>query len=209
MTTKSYANRILILFAHPALQKSRVNVRLIQYVTDIEGVMFHDLYEAYPDFHILVPYEQELLTKHDIIVFHHPVFWFNMPALMKEWMDLVLEHGWAYGKGGKALKGKKLLSVISTGGRESLYQEDGYNRHTIGDFLLPIRQMAYVCGMEYLSPFVVHGTHMITEEEIAQQGECYQKIIMSLRDGTIDLDAACSLSRINLDLDRVIRKERA
>jgi glutathione-regulated potassium-efflux system ancillary protein KefG len=208
MTAKNYANSVLILFAHPALQKSRVNVRLIQYVRDIEGVTFHDLYESYPDFHILVSHEQELLAKHDIIVLHHPIFWFSMPALLKEWMDLVLEHGWAYGKGGRALRGKKLLSIITTGGRESLYQIDGYNRHTIGEFLLPIRQMAYVCGMDYLPPFVVHGTHMITEEEIVREGECYRKIITSLRDGTIDFDAACSLSRLNLDMDRIFRRER-
>ena len=182
-------------------------MRLIQYVKDIEGVTFHDLYETYPDFYIQVPYEQELLTRHDIIVFHHPVFWFSIPALLKEWMDLVLEHGWAYGRGGKALRGKILMSVISTGGRESLYQEDGYNRHTIGEFLYPIAQMARVCGMEYLSPFVVYGTHMITEGEIAQQGKCYRDVIAALRDGRIDLDAACSRSRINLDMDCVIRKE--
>ncbi len=208
MTTKSNANSVLILFAHPALQKSRVNVRLIQYVRDIEGVTFHDLYEAYPDFHVQVQFEQEQLMKHDIIVLHHPIFWFSIPALLKEWMDLVLEHGWAYGRRGRALKGKKLLSVISTGGRESLYQKEGYNKHTIGEFLLPIRQMAYVCKMDYLPPFVVHGTNTITEEEIVRQGECYQKIITSLRDGTIDLDAACSLSRINLDVERIIKGAR-
>jgi len=31
--------------------------------------------------------------------------------------------------------------------------------------------------MEYLPPFVVHGTHTITKEEIARNGEDYRKII--------------------------------
>ena len=60
-------NRILILFAHPALQKSRINRVLISDVQDIEAVTFHDLYEAYPEFDILVPEEQVLLEAHDII----------------------------------------------------------------------------------------------------------------------------------------------
>jgi len=60
-------NRILILFAHPALQKSRINRVLISAVQDIEAVTFHDLYEAYPEFDILVPEEQVLLEAHDII----------------------------------------------------------------------------------------------------------------------------------------------
>ncbi len=206
MSTKEHNNRILILFAHPALQKSRVNRRLIEYVRDIDGVTFHDLYEEYPDFHINVKREQKLLTENDIIVFHHPVFWFSVPALLKEWMDLVLEHGWAYGRGGRALKGKKLLSVISTGARETLYRRESYNRHTIGEFLAPINQTAYVCGMEYLPPFVVHGTHTITKEETAAEGENYRKIITALRDGKIDFEAAKEFPRLNLDIDKIIMK---
>jgi glutathione-regulated potassium-efflux system ancillary protein KefG len=206
MSTKEHNNSILILFAHPALQKSRVNRRLIEYVRDIDGVTFHDLYEEYPDFHINVKREQKLLTENDIIVFHHPIFWFSVPALLKEWMDLVLEHGWAYGRGGRALKGKKLLSVISTGARESLYRRESYNRHTIGEFLAPINQTAYVCGMEYLPPFVVHGTHTITKEETAAEGENYRKIITALRDGKIDFEAAKEFPRLNLDIDKIIMK---
>jgi glutathione-regulated potassium-efflux system ancillary protein KefG len=202
---ENYENNILILFAHPALQKSRVNRRLIRYVRDIEGVTFHDLYEAYPDFHILVPQEQELVQKNDIIVFHHPLFWFSVPALLKEWMDLVLQHMWAYGKKGRALKGKKLLTVTSTGGRESLFREKGYNRHTMAEFFFPIAQSAYVCGMDYLPPFVVHGTHTVTEQEIDSHGEDYRKIITALRDGKIDLEAARTLPRLNSDIDSIVK----
>src|SRR5210317_2302988 len=101
---KNFENNILILFAHPALQNSRVNRHLIKYITDLDGVTFHDLYETYPDFHIDVKREQNLLLENDIIVFHHPLFWFSVPAILREWMDLVLQHMWAYGKTGKALK---------------------------------------------------------------------------------------------------------
>ena len=204
MDGKQYENRILILFAHPALQKSRVNRRLIRHVMDIEGVTFHDLYEAYPDFHIHVKREQKLLTDHDLIVLHHPIFWYSTPAILKEWQDLVLEHGWAYGTTGTALRGKKLLSAISTGGRESLYTKDGYNKHTINEFLAPISQTASVCGMQYLSPFVVHGTNTITAKEIEAHGEEYRKILIALRDGKVDLAAAASLPRINADIGAVI-----
>ena len=200
-------NRVLILFAHPALQKSRVNKRLITYVSDIEGVTFHDLYEAYPDFHIHVKREQDLLLQHDIIVFHHPVFWFSTPAIIKEWLDLVLVHGWAYGKKGKALQGKKLLSVISTGGRESLYQKSGFHRHTIGDFLIPMKTTARICGMDYLPPFVVHGTHTLTSEEIGRHGEDLRTIITALCDGEIDLEKARDYPQLNMHPEEIIVKE--
>ena len=204
----SHKNKILILFAHPALQRSRVNSRLIKYVRDIEGVTFHDLYEAYPDFHIHVKREQDLLEGHDIIVFHHPLFWFSIPSLLKEWMDLVLEHRWAYGKDGNALRDKKLLSVITTGGRESLYQKNGFNRHTLPEFLVPIRHTALVCGMEYLPPFVVHGTFTVTNEQIENHGEDYKKVIIALRDGLIDFEAARSLPRLNSDMNHLPMEKR-
>ncbi len=86
---------LLVLFAHPAFHKSRVNRVLTRFVKETEGVTFHDLYEAYPDFHIDVAREQALLVRHDVIVFHHPFFWYSTPAILKEWQDLVLEHGWA------------------------------------------------------------------------------------------------------------------
>ena len=200
------ARRILILFAHPALQKSRVNRVLIQAVRGLDGVTFHDLYQVYPDFHIDVKHEQTLLQTHDILAFHYPFFWFSTPALLKEWMDLVLEHRWAYGKGGRYLKGKKLLSVISTGGRESLYRKESYNRHTIGEFLAPIAQTAHVCGMEYLPPFVVHGTHTITQDKVIAHGEDYRRIILALRDGNIDFDKAYKFTRLNIEIEKIIRE---
>lgn len=92
--------RVLVLFAHPAVHKSRINRHLADAVRGLEQVTFHDLYEAYPDFLIDVPREQELLRSHDVIVVQHPFYWYSTPAIFKEWMDLVLEYGFAYGKGG-------------------------------------------------------------------------------------------------------------
>lgn len=201
---KKHDNNILILFAHPALQKSRVNRQLITYVRDIEGVTFHDLYEEYPDFHINMAREQQLLVKNDIIVFHHPLFWFSVPALLKEWMDLVLQHMWAYGKKGTALRGKKLLSVITTGGRESLFRKEGYNQHSMGEILTPIRLVARICTMEYLPPFVVHGTHTIEKQEIVRHGEDYMRVIKALRDGTLDIEKARTFPRLNADTASII-----
>jgi len=205
MSEPRFESRILILFAHPALQKSRVNRELIHAVQDLPGVTFHDLYEDYPELDIDVPHEQKLLEAHDLIVFQHPMFWFSAPAILKEWQDLVLEHGWAFGHEGTALHGKRLLSAISTGGREEAYQKDGFNRFTIGELLAPTGQIAHLCGMEYLPPFVVHGTHLMTSEQIEGHAADYRRAIEALRDGRLDLEAARKFPRLNTELDAVIR----
>lgn len=206
MTERPIAHPVLILFAHPALQKSRVNRRLLHAVRDLEGVTFHDLYEAYPDFHINVRREQDLLERHDIIVFQYPLYWFSVPALLKMWEELVLEHKWAYGKEGVALQGKKLMSALSTGGRESLFCKEGFNRCTIREYLEPVEQLARICGMEYLPPFVIHGTNELTGPEIARHADDYRRVIEAVRDDRIDWKAARSFPRLNTDLDAVIRK---
>lgn len=199
-------NRILILFAHPALEKSRVNRHLIQAIQGWDSVTIHDLYEAYPDFHINVKFEQDLLLAHDIIVFHHPFYWYSSPAILKEWLDLVLEYGFAYGHEGTALRGKKLLSAITTGGGEQAYCKEGYNRFTIRELLVPFEQTAHLCGMEYLPPFVVQGTHQLREQhQIAKHAEDYRAIITALRDNTVNWERLKQFNHLNQSLDQVIR----
>ena len=98
--------KILVLFSHPKYEKSRVNSTLIEHIKDKKNVTFHDLYEQYPDFHIDVSKEKQLLEQHDIIIWHHPFYWYSCPPLMKQWIDMVLEFNWAYGPEGKALQNK-------------------------------------------------------------------------------------------------------
>lgn len=202
----SNPNRILILFAHPALEKSRINRHLIEAVKGLDAVTVHDLYEAYPNFHINVKYEQELLLSHEIIVFHHPFYWYSSPALLKEWQDLVLEYDFAYGHEGTLLRGKKFLSAITTGGGEKAYCREGYNHYAIRDLLLPFEQTARLCGMEYLPPFVVFGTHRLREQaQIVPYGQDYRAAITALRDDTINWEFLRQCKTLNQNLQQVIQ----
>ncbi len=196
--------RPLILFAHPAMHKSRVNRSLVGAVRDLDGVTLHDLYETYPEFDIDARREQELLLAHDPIVFQHPFYWYSTPAILKEWQDLVLEHGWAYGREGTALHGKTLVSAITAGGGETAYCSDGYNCFTIRELLAPIEQTARLCGMHYPPPFVVHGTHALTDAEIDGHARDYRRVIEALRDDRLDLEAARAHPRLNAHLDRIL-----
>ncbi len=198
---------VLILFAHPAFERSRVQRRLLQAVQDLPDVTIHDLYEAYPNFDIDIDHEQRLLSKHDVIVLQHPFFWYSVPAILKQWEDLALEHGWAYGSQGNALSGKYMLTAISTGGAAAAYRREGHNRFTIRELLAPIEQTAMLCKMIYLPPFVVHGTHLITDAEIAAEAAAYRQIIIGLRDDLINLEAARRFTAINTDLEAIFAGE--
>jgi glutathione-regulated potassium-efflux system ancillary protein KefG len=173
-------SKILILFAHPRYETSLVQQRLSSAAREVRGVTFHDLYEIYPDFDVQIGPEQDLLVSHDIIILQHPFYWYSCPPLLKQWIDLVLEHGWAYGKEGNSLSGKKMFNAISTGGKQKAYEAGGFNRYTITQFLVPFDQTARLCKIEYYPPFVIHGTHMATNADITKAGESYKKLLEGL-----------------------------
>jgi len=197
-------NKVLIIFAHPALQNSRVNIELINAVRQMKGVTFHDLYERYPDFYIQAEEEQALLEKHDIIILQFPFMWYSVPSIFRQWQDITLKHGWAYGSQGTALKGKKFLCAISTGGGPAAYESGTPNRYSLPQLLAPIRQSARLCSMTYLPPFVIHGTHMLSGDEIRNWAEQYHKLIGALRDDTIDYSKIENSDYINSGSDLIL-----
>lgn len=147
--------KILVLLAHPRLDRSQVHARLLPIARNHPAVSLVDLYGEYPDAMIDVPKEQERLRQHDVILFQHPVYWYSTPAILKDWQDLVLEHGFAYGMKGTALHGKAFGQVASAGAPNEDYRKQGSNRAEIRDMFLPMRAMARLCGMTYLEPLVL------------------------------------------------------
>ncbi len=171
------SNKILILFAHPRFEQSRTNQVLVRAIPRNEHITFHDLYEHYADFNVDIAREQRLLLEHDIIIWHHPMYWYSSPPLLKQWIDMVLAFGWAYGPGGEALKGKSLFNVFTSGGPREVYQREGRNRFTVREFLTPFEQTARLCHMHYLPPFGVQGTHRLSDSELASFGQEYAEIL--------------------------------
>lgn len=182
--------RILVLFAHPALHRSRTNAALARAIQDLPSVTFHDLYAAYPHHLIDVDCEQALLRAHDVIVWQHPLYWYSCPSLLKEWLDVVLEHGFAYGERGTALRGKRLLSVLTTGGPATAYQSNGPNRYTLSQLLVPFEQTARLCGMTYLEPFVVHGAGQLDDPQLREIAARYRHHLLDLANGCRPTPAA-------------------
>lgn len=193
------SRRVLVILSHPRLAESIVNRGLIESLHGLEGVTINELYTRYPDFKVDVSHEQRELVAHDVIVLQHPFYWYHGPALLKEWLDLVLEYGFAYGSRGKALHGKTLLNAISTGGPREAYEPTGYNHFKMRQLLTPFEQSANLCGMRYLAPFVVHGAREYESvEEMEPVSKAYRAIIEALRDDRINLDHAAKAEYLEL-----------
>ncbi len=200
--------RILVLFAHPSLERSEANRPLFEATARVRGVTLVDLYAEYPRFEIDVDREQGRLLAHDAICFMHPLYWYSTPAILKEWQDLVLEHGFAYGATGTALHGKLFFNALTAGGPEAAYSATGYNHFAIRTLLCPLEQMARLCGMVYLPPFTLFGARTAVEEgRLSVHVENWIRVLEALRDDRLDLTAAQARPRLNDDLDILIRKD--
>ncbi|MFT7109990.1 MAG: glutathione-regulated potassium-efflux system ancillary protein KefG [Psychrobacter glaciei] len=156
-------SKVLILFAHPSQSRSEINIPLFN-ASNIQGVTLVDLYNEYPNYRINIQLEQKRLIEHDIIIFMFPLYWYSTPAILKEWQDLVLEYGFAYGHNGDSLTGKKFLCATSAGGPKNAYQSAGVNHFSINELLQPLEQMASLCNMQYLPPYVLFGARTALEE---------------------------------------------
>lgn len=180
--------KVLILFAHPRLETSRVNIALLNQLPKHPDLFFNDLYEMYPNFNIDVDREKKLLLQADIIIWQHPLYWYSAPPLIKQWIDMVLEFGWAYGPGGTALSGKIAFNAISSGGPKESYSATGHHRFTLKQFLAPFNRTTTLCNMLYLSPFAVQGTHKLSEASLAEETITYQSLLMKFLNDDYDVN---------------------
>jgi len=102
------------------------------------------------------------LLASDIIIFHTPIWWFSVPAVLKGWFDRVLAMGVAW-DGGKIyenglLRGKSAMLCAVAGGPKEYYQVNGRHQATMNQILHPIHHGTFAfCGMNVLEPFVVYN----------------------------------------------------
>src|SRR5687767_5491994 len=171
---------IALIYAHPYPDRSRAGRALLEAVSDLPGVAVRSLYDLYPDFGIDVEAEQEALTRADTLVWQHPLYWYSVPGLLKHWFDTVLSHGWAYGEGGTALRGKSCLWVTTTGGDDAAFSESGMHAYPFGSFIPAIAQTARFCGMRFEEPILVHAAHRASTAMLLAHAEHYRERVMAL-----------------------------
>jgi glutathione-regulated potassium-efflux system ancillary protein KefF len=168
---------ILVIHAHPYPSRSRATRALLDAARDVPTVEVHSLYDRYPNFDIDVPFEQDALSRAELVVWLHPIYWYSEPALMKLWFEKVLSFRWAFGPSGNALRGKSCLWVTTTGGDDAAYSENGIHNSGFQNFHAPIEQTARFCGMTWLTPFTVHGAHSIDDASLHKKADEFAQIL--------------------------------
>lgn len=193
--------RILVLYAHPSQRHSRVNAAMATRAKTLDDITFVDLYAEYPRFKIEIDREQQRLLEHDIVVLQFPLVWYSTPSLLKEWQDLVLEYGFAYGEDGNKLAGKTMALAVTTGSSREAYSRGGYQGHELQDFLTPLWQTAKLCQMRRLPHYVLFDTlNELSDDDVAKHVDGYCRYLRALRDDTLKRKQIRALSVFGADL---------
>lgn len=201
------AKKILVLYAHPSQERSEINKPLFDATKRHPSVTAVDLYAEYPTFRINIDKEQQRLVEHDVVVFMFPLYWYSTPAILKEWQDLVLEYNFAYGANGNALEGKTFLCVLSAGGSEAAYKEDGFNHFTLRELLRPLEQTANLTGMRFIAPFALFCARSAFEENRVQSHvDSWINTLNALSEDRVDIALAQKVEKLNDHLAEVIRE---
>jgi len=182
--------KLIVYYAHPGHKYSHVNCRMSRAAQNVDGITYVDLYEDYPRFDINVNVEQQRLVDHDVVLFQFPLFWYSTPSILKEWQDIVLEHGFAYGAGGDKLAGKTMMLAITAAGPDEAYSAGGYQHYPLRDFLRPLEQTARLCDMRFAPPYALYSSLKAPKVgEVDPHVAGYRELLKSIRDNRYDWDA--------------------
>lgn len=174
----------LIILGHPKFDKSLANKAIVEeLVKSNMNIEVRDIASLYPDYNIDAKKEQEILMNHKTIIFQYPIYWYNMPAILKQWFDIVLEYGFAYGRTGDKLKGKNFIPSFTVGAPENEYRTLGEHHFRVYEFCKNLEQTAYYTQMNYIEPFYFHETSVnagYTKEDIIQKANVQAKKLIDL-----------------------------
>ena len=177
----------LLILGHPDIEKSIANKTIIEELENSSlEIEIRNLSALYPDFNINAKAEQEALLKHQNIVFQYPLYWYNMPAILKQWFDVVLTHQFAYGSKGDKLKGKTFIPSFTVGAPENEYHALGEHHFRIYEFCKNLEQTAYYTQMNYVEPVYFHGTSMnagYTEDDVKTKARAQGKKLVEILSG--------------------------
>lgn len=156
--------KTLIICDHPGFDRSIVNRRWLDEVKKYpDDFTIHNLQSSYPRSPIDPAKEHSLIENNGSIVLQFPIYWFNSPPMMKQWVDTVFSLDWAYGKHYK-LEGKNIGLAVTCGGTEHSYSATGSVGASIETFLNSYIQSIKYCKANYSGCYVFYGASELVDK---------------------------------------------
>jgi NAD(P)H dehydrogenase (quinone) len=133
--------------------------------------------------------EQGKLARADMLILQSPIWWFDMPAILKGWADRAFARGFAYLPGRKydsgMFKGKRAVVSATTGTSADTYAPDGID----GDILTvlwPIHNgLLRYTGFDVLTPFVAYMPGRLDHAGRTAQLTSYRERLLTIEQAPV------------------------
>ena len=169
--------KTIVYIAHPDLATSSSQQFLLSSGTHITDATFVDLQAEFDQTgHFDFEGEQNRLLEYDRVVFQFHLYWYQAPAIMKVWLDAVLEDRQSNATFARKMAQKELGIVVVAGVKAEHYQAGGREKRTLSELLSSYEVVANYFGMTYLPIFSVHQFAYMSElekMELMYQYGCY------------------------------------
>ena len=173
--------KVLVIYSHTYQEQSTAGKAILEVFKKAPGFIVRYLEELYPDLNkIDIAAEQQALVEADVIVFQHPIFWFNMPAALKRYMDEVFQYGFAYGgTGGDKLKGKKFIHSFTAGSSAATYEGTEFGLALVA----PLKCTAAYAQMDYVKAAPLYGQLALTNPNVAEEARQHAEKLVAFIQG--------------------------
>jgi len=129
--------------------------------------------------------EMDKLFWCDVLILQFPLWWFGLPAILKDWVDRVFASGGRIYGGGKwydrgVFAGKRAMIAATVGGPAAMYSDDGLNG-PIATILFPINHgILYFIGFTVVAPFLVHAPSRRSDQDRAAELARYRDRVLGI-----------------------------
>src|SRR5574344_402324 len=146
--------------AHPDVNQSSSQQYLLESGLNYFQAQYVNLYEMMNN--LVIENEQNRLLAADQIIFQFPMYWYQAPGILFEWINQV----WSTLKPSQ-LKGKTLGIVVVVGGKKEHYQSGGREGRTVSELLSNFEVLARHFKMNYKPIFAIHQFQYMNEQQKA------------------------------------------
>ena len=157
--------KTLIIMSHPDVAQSSSQQFLLAAIKGEEQIQIRHLESILAEQesnHFDKRIERACLQEAERIIFQFPLYWYQCPSVMKQWMDEVLTLNLSQ-------KAKKEFGIVVTvGAKQDRYTAGGSVGFGIEELLRPYQALANQLGWDYQTPFVIYQFQYLPETQKQQ-----------------------------------------
>ncbi|KAA9298717.1 NAD(P)H-dependent oxidoreductase [Aerococcus tenax] len=128
---------------------------------------------------------QETLLESERIYLQFPLYWYQAPGHMVQWLQDLLSDDFL-DQNGKHLAGKSLGLIVTVGSPLSYYQAGGKNNVSLSTLFSPYQTLCQTLKWEFLPAFILSQYHYLSEEAQAKKYVAFQYYLLNPKRGSFN-----------------------